>query len=60
MQNNLLNKVSQFTIEQIHEELYQIRKELCWLDESVALTKDQRQLFCDIKTRVNKILGCNR
>ena len=45
MDNNLLNKVSQFTIEQIHEELYQIKKELCWLDDSVALTKDQRQLF---------------
>jgi hypothetical protein len=54
---NLINNVTKFTIEQIHEELYHIQKDLNWLDDSIALTNDQRQLYNDIKNRVKKVLG---
>jgi hypothetical protein len=54
---NLINKVTQFTIEQIHEEMYQIKRDLDWLDSSIALTNDQRQIYNDIKSRVKKVLG---
>ena len=58
MENNLLNKVSQFTIQQIYDELYLIKRDLAWLDDSIALTKDQRQIYNDINSRVKKLLGC--
>ena len=55
--NTLMNQVAKYTIEQIYEELYQIKRELSWLDDSLALTKDQRQTFNDINARVKKLLG---
>lgn len=58
METNLLNKVSEFTLEQIYDELYQIKRDLDWLDDSISLTKDQRQIYNDINTRVKKLLGC--
>lgn len=57
MENNLLNKVSQFTLEQIYDELYQIKRDLDWLDDSISLTKSQRQIYSDITVRVKKLLG---
>nr|QMP83209.1 MAG: hypothetical protein [Caudoviricetes sp.] len=58
MEKYLIDKVSQFTLEQIHHELYQIKRDLDWLDDSISLTKDQRQIYNDINTRVKKLLGC--
>lgn len=55
--NTLMNEVAKYTIEQIYEELYQIKRELSWLDDSLALTKDQRQTFNDINARVKRLLG---
>jgi|688.fasta_scaffold17628_6 hypothetical protein len=58
MEKYLIDKVSQFTLEQIYDELYQIKRDLDWLDDSISLTKDQRQIYNDINTRVKKLLGC--
>lgn len=58
MEKHLLDKVSQFTLEQIYDELYLIKRDLAWLDDTIALTKDQRQIYTDINSRVRKLLGC--
>lgn len=60
MEKHLLDSVSKFTLEEIHSELYQIKRDLNWLNDTVALTKDQRELWIDINNRVKKLLGCNR
>ena len=60
MEKHLLDSVSKFTLEEIHSELYQIKKDLIWLDSTIALTRDQRQIYNDINNRVKKLLGCNR
>lgn len=60
MEKHLLDSVSKFTLEEIHSELYQIKKDLIWLDSTIALTRDQRQIYNDINNRINKLLGCNR
>lgn len=41
-------------------QLQTIKQELCWLDDTIALTKDQRQLFSDINNRVKDLLGNDR
>lgn len=58
MEKYLLDEVSQFTLEQIYDELYYIKRDLAWLDDSISLTKDQRQIYNDINSRVKKLLGC--
>lgn len=58
MEKHLLDSVSKFTIQQIYDELYLIKRDLAWLDDSIALTKDQRQIYNDINSRVRKLLNC--
>lgn len=58
MEKYLIDTVSQFTLEQIYDELHQIKRDLDWLDDSISLTKDQRQIYNDINSRVKKLLGC--
>ncbi len=58
MEKHLLDKVSQFTLEQIYDELYEIKRDLNFLDETISLTKSQRELYNDINSRVRKLLGC--
>jgi hypothetical protein len=58
MEKHLIDKVSQFTLEQIYDELYNIKRDLDWLDDSISLTKSQREIYNDINTRVKKLLGC--
>lgn len=57
MEKHLLNKVTEFTLTQIYDELHQIKRDIDWLDDNISLTKDQRQLFNDIHSRVKKLLG---
>lgn len=57
MEKKLFDAVTKFTIEQIHEELYQIKRDLDWLDDNIALTRQQRSTYNDISTRVKKLLG---
>jgi len=45
---------------EVYQQLQAIKRDLGWLDETIALTKDQRELFVDIKTRVRELLGYNR
>lgn len=52
-----MNKVTEFTLNQIYDELHQIKRDIDWLDDNISLTKDQRQLFNDIHSRVKKLLG---
>lgn len=58
--NDSFEYFSTLTHEEIYNELYRIRNDLCWLDEDIALTKSQRELFFDIKTRVKRMLGNDR
>jgi len=58
MEKHLIDKVSHFTLEQIYDELHEIKKDLNFLDESISLTKTQRQIYNDINSRVKKLLGC--
>ena len=58
MEKYLLDEVSQFTLEQIYDELHQIKRDLDWLDDSISLTRSQRQIYNDINSRVKKLLGC--
>lgn len=58
MEKHLIDKVSQFTLEQIYDELYEIKRDLNFLDDSISLTKSQREIYNDINTRVKKLLGC--
>lgn len=55
-----MDKVSKFTLEEIYSELEIIKKDLNWLDDTIHLSKSERQLFNDISFRVKKLLGCNR
>lgn len=59
-QKESFDQFSSLTHEEIYNELYRIKADLCWLDEDIVLTKRQRELFCDIKLRVNKMFGYNR
>ncbi len=58
MEKYLLDEVSQFTLQQIYDELHQIKRDLDWLDDSISLTRSQRQIYNDINSRVKKLLGC--
>jgi len=60
MERHLMDKVSKFTLEEIYSELETIKKDLNWLDDTIHLSKSERQLFNDISFRVKKLLGCNR
>jgi hypothetical protein len=51
---------SELTHEELFNEIDRIKNDLCWLDDDICLTKRQRELFVDIKFRVNKMLGNNR
>lgn len=58
MEKHLIDKVSQFTSEQIYDELYNIKRDLDWLENEISLTNSQRELWVDINKRVKKLLGC--
>lgn len=50
-------KLSKLTHEEIYDQLYGIKRDLSWLDDDIVLNKRQRELFCDIKNRMNKMIG---
>lgn len=52
------DKFSKFTHEEIYDKLYELKRDLCWLDEDIALTRAQRELFYSIKNRLKTLLGC--
>lgn len=55
--NTLTNAVAKFTLEEIYEELYQIKRDLAFLEDEISLTKKQRSIYNDIDARVKKLLG---
>lgn len=57
MEKHLIDKVTEFTLSQIYDELHLIKKDIDWLNDNISLTNDQRQLFNDINSRVKKLLG---
>jgi hypothetical protein len=56
--DRMLENLQKFSSEEICEELYKIKNDLLWLQDDIALTTSQRQLFVDICHRVKKMLGC--
>ncbi len=56
--DRMLENLQKFSSEEICEELYKIKNDLTWLQDDIALTTAQRQLFVDICHRVKKMLGC--
>jgi len=56
--DRMLENLQKFSSEEICEELYKIKNDLLWLQDDIALTSAQRQLFLDICSRVKKMLGC--
>lgn len=45
---------------EVYKELQAIKRDLGWLDDDIALTKQQREIFCDIKNRVKNLLGYSK
>lgn len=49
--------LSTLTHEEIYKHLLEIKREICWLENAVSLTKDQWQIFHDVKNNVKSLFG---
>lgn len=48
---------STLTHEEIYKHLLEIKREMCWLENTVSLTMDQWQIFNDVKNNIKSLLG---